>query len=155
MRRYLQAAGSRSSGRPDYHQPARGSSGVGGKGCLVALRNYTQCFAQQPVAPLDLFPRQQILHPHPVALFRSRRILRGNALVGEQLQIVLRRRHPDAEARRDLAPRGRTVLRQEPNDGHSSQVPERINDRLQMSSGLRMGIPGHTCNLAVPACVLA
>ena len=154
MRRYLQAAGSRSSGRPDYHYPAKGGRGAGGKGLLAAL-SYTQSFTQQPVAPLDLFPRQQILHSHPVALFRGRRILGGNPLVGEQLQIVFCRRHPDAEAPRDLAPRGRTVLRQEPNDGHPGQAPERINDRLQMSSGLRMGIPGHTCNLAVPACVLA
>lgn len=155
MRRYLQAAGSRSSGRPDHHQTANGGRGAGGTPRLVPFRNYAQSFTKQLVAAQHFFSRQQILHPHPVALFRSRRILDGNPLIGEQLQIVLRRRYSDVEACCHLSPRGRTVLRQKPNNGHPRQVPERVNDRLQVSCGLRMGIPGHTCNLAVPACVLA
>jgi hypothetical protein len=155
MRRYLQAAGSRSSGRPDYHHTPNGGCGASGTGRLAAFRNYTQSFTEQPVAPLDLFPRQQILHPHPVALLRSRRILGGNPLVGEQLEIVLCCRYSDIQARRHLSPRGRAVLRQKSNDGHPGQVPESVNDRLHMSCGLRVGIPGHTCNLAVPTCVLA
>lgn len=155
MRRYLQAAESRFSGRPDHHQTANGDRGAGGMGCLVTLWNYAQSFAKQLVAPQHFFPRQQILHPHPVALFRSWRILDGNSLIGEQLQVVLRRRYSDIETYRHLSARGRTVLRQESNNGHSRQVPERVNDRLQMSCGLRVGVPGHTCNLAVPTRVLA
>ena len=155
MRRYPQAAGSHSSGRPDYHHTANGGHTGSGRGCLSVLRNDTQSFAKQPVAPLDLVPRQQVLHPHPIALFSRRRILGGNPLIGKQLQIMLRRRYSDIEARCHFSARGRPVLRQESNDGHPRQVPERVNDRLQMSCGLRVGVPGHTCNLAVPTCVLA
>ena len=155
MPRYLQAAESHSSARPDCHQTANGSRrGRGARG-LFAYRNDTQSFAKQPVAPLDLVPCQQILHPHPVALLGGRRILGGNPLIGKQLQIMLRRRNSDIEARRHLSARGGTVLRQESNNGHPRQVPEGVNDRLQMSCGLRVGVPGHTCNLAVPTCVLA
>lgn len=155
MRRYLQAAGSRSFDRPSYHHTPNLGRRASGTGCLTALGNYTQSFTKQPVAPLDLVPCQQVLHPHPVALFGCRRILGSNPLIGKQLQIVLGRRYSDIEARCHLSARGRTVLRQKSNDGHPRQVPERVNDRLQMSCGLRMGIPGHTCNLAVPTCVLA
>jgi hypothetical protein len=155
MPRYLQAAGSHSSARPDCHHKANGSRRGGGTRGLSALGNDTQSFAKQPVAPLDLIPCQQVLHPHPIALFGGRRILGGDPLIGKQLQIMLRRRYSDIEARCHLSARGRTVLGQESNDGHPRQVPERVNDRLQMSCGLRVGIPGHTCNLAVPTCVLA
>lgn len=155
MPRYPQAAESHSSARPDCHHTANGSRRGNGMRGLFAPRNDAQSFAKQPVPPLDLVPSQQILHPHPVALFGGRRILGGNPLIGKQLQIMLRRRNSDVEARRHLSARGRTVLRQESNNGHPRQVPERVNDRLQMSCGLRVGVPGHTCNLAVPTCVLA
>lgn len=155
MRRYLQAAGSHSSGRPDCHHTANGGRRGSGAGNLFTPGNDTQSFAKQPVAPLDLVPRQQVLHPHPIALFSRRRILGGNPLIGKQLQVVLRSRYSDIEACCHLSARGRAVLGQESNDGHPRQVPERANDRLQMSCGLRVGVPGHTCNLAVPTCVLA
>jgi len=155
MRRYPQSSGKHPSGGPDCHHTANGSGGPSDTGHLGAFRNHAQSFAKHFVAPQDFFPLQQILNPHPVALFRCRGILTRNALVGEQLQIVLRRRYADIETRRHLAPRCRTILGQKPDDGHSRQVPERVNDRLQMSGGLRMGIPGHTCNLAVPVSVLA
>lgn len=155
MLRYQQAAGSRSSGHPDRHPTANGCRGAGGTRRLVTFRNYAQSFTKQLVAAQHFFPRQEILHPHPIALFGSRRILDGNPHIGEQLQIVLRRRYSDIDACRHLSPRGRTVLRQKPNNGHPSQVPERVDDRLQVSGGLRVGIPGHTCNLAVPKLVLA
>lgn len=148
MPRYRQAAES-------CHHAANGSHRGSGTRGLFFPRNDAQSFAKQPVSPLDLVPRQQILHPHPIALFGGRRILRGNPLIGKQLQIMLRRRNSDVEARRHLSARGRTVLRQESNDGHPRQVPERVNDRLQMSCGLRVGVPGHTCNLAVPTRVPA
>lgn len=155
MPRYHQAAESHSSARPGCHHTANGSRrGSDTKG-LSVLGNDAQSFAKQPVAPLDLVPCQQVLHPHTVAFFGGRRILGGNPLIGKQLQIMLRRRYSDIEARCHLSTRGRTVLRQEPNDGHTRQVPERVNDRLQMSCGLWVGVPGHTCNLAVPTCVLA
>ena len=147
---HLHAAVSRSSGHPDPRIPDRLCWAKGARG-LVSRRNYTQSFAQQPVAPPDFFPHQHVLHPHPVALCRGRWVLSGNPLIREQLQIVLCSRHSDIETCRNLAPGGGTVLRQKSNDGHPGQVPERVNDRLQMSCGLRMGIPGHTCNLAVPA----
>lgn len=155
MRRYLQAARSCFSGPPDYHHTANGSGGGGDRGRLAAFRDHAQSFAKLFVAPQDLFAGQQVLNPHPVPLFRSRRILGGNALVGEQLEIVLCCRYSDIEACRHFSPRCRTVLRQESNDGHPRQVPERVNDRLQTGCVLRVGIPGHTCNLAVLACVLA
>ena len=154
MSRSLQAAGNQFSGRPDYRHPPTGG-GASGKGRLVVHRNCTQSFTQQSIAPLDLFPCQQILHSHPVALFRSRRILSGNPFVSEQLQIVLCRRYPDIEAGRHLSPRSGAVLCQESNNGHPGQVPERVNGGLQMSCGLRVGIPGHICNLAAPARVFA
>lgn len=155
MRRYPQAAGSPSSDRPSYHHTPNLSRGASSTRRLSVLGNHAQSFTKQPVAPLDLVPREQVLHPHPVALFGCWRILGGNPLVGKQLQIVLRRRYSDIETRCHLTACGRTVLRQKSNNGHPRQVPERVNDRLQMSCGLRVGIPGHTCNLAVPTCVLA
>ena len=155
MPRYPQAAESHSSARPDCHHTANGSRRGSGMRGLFAPRNDAQSFAKQPVSPLDLVPCQQILHPHPVALFGGRRILGGNPLIGKQLQIMLRRRNSDVEARRHLSACSRTALRQESNNGNPRQVPERVNDRLQMSCGLRVGVPGHTCNLAVPTCVLA
>ena len=155
MHRYRQAAESHSSARPECHHRANGSHRGSGMRGLSILGDDTQSFAKQPVAPLNLIPCQQVLHPHPIALFGGRRILSGNPLIGKQLQIMLRRRNSDIEARRHLSARGGTVLRQESNNGHPRQVPERVNDRLQMSCGLRVGVPGHTCNLAVPTCVLA
>lgn len=155
MPRYRQAAESHSSARPECHHRANGSHRGSGMRGLSTLGNDTQSFAKQPVPPLNLIPCQQVLHPHSIALFGGRRILGGNPLIGKQLQIMLRRRYSDVEARCHLPARGGTVLRQEPNDGHPRQVPERVNDRLQMSCGLRVGVPGHTCNLAVPTCVLA
>ena len=155
MPRHLQAAESHSSARPDCHHTTNGGRRGKGMGNLFVPGNDTQGFSKQSVAPLDLVPRQQVLHPHPIALFSCRRILGGDPLIGKQLQVVLRRRYSDVEACRHLSARGRAVLRQEPNDGHPRQVPERVNDRLQMSCGLRVGVPGHTCNLAVPTCVLA
>ena len=151
MCRYSQAAGSPSLGRPGPPHKADDGGGAIGTGPLVDLRDCTQSLAKQLVAPQDLLLLQQVLHPHPVALFRGRRILGGNPLVGKQLQIVPCRRYSDIEACRHLSSGCRTVLRQEPNDGHPGQIPKRINDRLHVSSGFRMGIPGHTCNLAASA----
>ena len=153
MRRYPQAARN-FLGRPDCH-PTVNSGGGAGDTELLALGIHTQSFAKQFIALQDFVPLQQILNPHPIALFRCRGILARNAFVREQLQIVLGRCHADIETRRHFAPRRRTILGQKPDDGHPRQVPERTNDRLQMSGCLRMGIPGHTCNLAVPVCVLA
>ena len=155
MPRYLQAAERHSSARPECHHRTNGSHRGSGMRGLFALGNDTQSFAKQPVAPLNLIACQQVLHSHPIALFGGRRILGGNPLIGKQLQIMLGSRNSDVKARRHLSARGGTVLRQESNNGHPRQVPERVNDRLQMSCGLRVGVPGHTCNLAVPTCVLA
>ena len=155
MRRYPQASGKHPSGGLDCHHTVNGSGALSDVGLLAAFQNHPQGFAKHFVAPQDFFALQQIPNPHPVPLFGRRWILARDAFLGEQLQIVLCRRYPDIEACRHLAPGCGTILCQKPNDGHSGQVPERANDRLQVSRCLRMGIPGHTCNLAVPACVLA
>lgn len=156
MRRYPQATGKHSSsGRPGCHHTANGSGGPNDTGLLAAFRNHTQSFAKHFVAPQDFFALQEILNPHPVPLFGCRWVLACDACLCEQLQIVLCRRYAEIEACRHLASGCGPILCQKPNDGHSGQVPKRANDRLQVSRCLRMGIPGHTCNLAVPARVLA
>lgn len=155
MRRYPQAAGSPFSRRLDSHHAVSGSGGAARIRSLAVLRDYTQCVAKPPVALQDFFTVKQILNPHAVPFLRCRRILARDAFVGEQLQVVPRRGYADVEACRHLAAGRGTVLREKPNNGHPRQVPERVNDRLQMSCCLWVGVPGHTCNLAVPAYVLA
>ena len=155
MRRYPQAAGSPFSRRLNSHHAVSGSGREGRIRSSVVLGDHTQRVPKPSVALQDFFTVKQILNPHAVPFLRRRRILAGDAFVGEQLQVVPRRGYANVETCRHLATGRGTVLREKPNDGHPRQVPERVNDRLQMSCCLRVGVPGHTCNLAVPAYVLA
>lgn len=111
MHLYPQAVGNDFSGLPDRHSPDSGGGGLEGPlGAFFRNGTHTQGFSEPLVAPQDLFPVQQIVNPHTVSRLRRGGILGRNALLSEQLQVMLRRRHAYVEARGHFAPRRRSIL---------------------------------------------